>query len=222
MNTIFPSPAEISNSMEQISDICKIAWTKGIMAGWSGNASLRFSRNPELVLITAAGTAKGRLSPADFLLITMQGETISGNGKASSESQLHTFLYKKWSGIGAILHTHPPFMQALELWLKKKATVDAKGPGEQFLNLDLYEARIWRKRLFLGEDYLPGTPDLALGAIKGIEREYHKNGDAGDPDLPFAVWLPRHGLCAAAQTPEDCLCLTEELEHLARIQLLQR
>lgn len=222
MNMILPSPADVSSSIEQIRDICKIAWTKGIMAGWSGNASLRISSAPELMLITAAGSAKGRLNAGDFLLISVQGEIISGDGRASSESQLHTFLYKKWSGVGAILHTHPPFMQALELWLQKEASVSAKAPEEQFLNLALYEARIWRERLYFAEDYPPGTSELALGAIKGIERKCCEKGKRGEPDLPFAVWLPHHGLCAAAKNPKDCLCLTEELEHLAQIQLLSR
>ena len=35
-----------------------------------------------------------------------------------------------------------------------------------------------------------------------------------------AVWMAGHGLCSTGASLAEALCLTEELEHLAAIQLL--
>lgn len=217
MNPYFPDPAEITRSVKRIMDICKVAWEKGLMAGWSGNASVRLPDNPGLLVITASGSPKGMLETDDCLLINLKGEKLAGKGKASSESQLHTILYEGFPEIQAILHTHPPFLQALELAMN--AAVKAGGfPGENFLKMKLHEAQIWRHHLHFAENYPPGSAELAQSAIKGIRDDLER--ETREAALPLAVWLPGHGLCAAAGNLKDCLCLTEEMEHLAQVRLL--
>jgi methylthioribulose-1-phosphate dehydratase len=75
--------------------------------GWcpatSGNFSVRLDET--CCAITASGRDKGRLSVADILLVDLAGE-VQGAGQASAETLLHTSLYRRSGGIGAVLHTH--------------------------------------------------------------------------------------------------------------------
>ena len=218
MNMDLPYPSEITHIVQQIMTICQLAWEKGFMAGWSGNASIRLATNPQLLLITASGSPKGLLESEDCLLINLKGEKLSGKGKASSESQLHTVLYENCPQLKAILHTHPPYLQALELSLEDMENNSVNMLNEKMLNVKLHEAQIWRKHLHFAGDYPPGSSELADSALKAIRA---KEGETiSKLALPLAIWLPRHGLCAMAENLKACLCLTEEIEHLAQVQLL--
>lgn len=203
-------------ALKEIQDICHIAGKKGFMSGWSGNASTRVSSNEGHVIITAAGKAKGRLKNEDCLLINLKGNKLQGRGRASSESKLHTYIYEKWPNIKAILHTHPPFLQALELKLGQiKSRPNLK---EELLNMPLHEATMWTGRLCVAENYYPGSEELAISAVEAVVKDIVKANE--EPSLPFAIWLPGHGLCVAGLDLESCLCLTEEFEHLGRVRLL--
>lgn len=216
MEPIFPDPEEITQSVKQIMTICRLAWEKGFMAGWSGNASIRLSKNPQILLITSSGSAKGLLETDDCLLINLKGEKLSGKAKASSESGLHTILYESLPEASAILHTHPPYLQALELSLSNEKTCTTGFLMKKLLNINLHEALIWRKHLRFAENYPPGSSELAESAATAIME------DKKEPSLPLAIWLPQHGLCTMAENLKTCLCLTEEIEHLAQVQLLSR
>lgn len=213
------NPAETGKALKQILDICRSASEKGLMAGWSGNASVRLETDPDLLLITGAGKAKGRLGPDDCPLISLKGRKLSGKARISSESRLHTLIYETLPAIKAILHSHPPYLQALELALTEERALAGDLWKEKFLDLKLHEAAVWRARLVFSIEYPPGSEELARSALEALKKKLAENSGAL---LPFAVWLPKHGLCAVGERLEDCLCLTEELEHLALTQLMSR
>ena len=66
---------------------------------------------------------------------------------------------------------------------------------------------MWRARLGFAPALPPGTKELADAVARA------------SLDHP-AVWMAGHGLCSTGATLAEALCLTEELEHLAAIQLL--
>ena len=210
-------PAELNEDLNEIIRICGIAWQKGLMAGWSGNASLRLGISPQRLLITSSGSPKGFLQAHDMLIIDLQGKKMAGKANPSSESRLHTLLYERFPQIAAILHTHPPFLQALELALRER-WLEYHDLKQHFLNVKLYESELWRPHLAFAEACPPGSPQLAYSAAEAILQNEEKTAEA--LCLPLAIWLPGHGLCAAGKKLLDCLCLTEELEHLAQTQLL--
>ena len=88
---------------------------QGLVAGSSGNASLRLPDNgPEnsdagLVLITPMHRPYRQLSPGDLAVINLEGEPVEEELPPSSEAALHLRLYKTRKDIGAILHTHSIF-----------------------------------------------------------------------------------------------------------------
>lgn len=203
MNT---APEYMEKAAGIMIDMAARAWRQGMLAGFSGNLSMRLPDGR--VLLTCAGTAKGRLTQDDLVLLTLSGEIppACAQKRPSSESGLHLAIYGAYQGCRAILHTHPPYLQALELKL---------GQNEGFLNLDLYEASLWRGRMATVPPVPPGDPALAMSCVAAMQKKF-----GAQPDWPCGAWLARHGLCAIGETLSECLAFSEELEHLARIQLL--
>lgn len=195
------SPSLLAEAVESLADCCRIAWREGMMRGWSGNASLRLGGK---MLITASGAAKGHLRPGQCVLMELDGSGICGGSKPSSEWRVHSALYAAMPQGRAILHTHPRALQALELALAEKGEWPAR-----FLDLPLYEAGMWRGCLRIAPALAPGGEELARAAAAVMTPR----------EPPCAVWLQGHGLCALGATLEEALCLTEELEHLAEVQL---
>lgn len=202
------------NLVAELITACNIAWQKGLMSGFSGNASLRINRDK--FLVTAAGCRKGQLKADDFLVVNGEGEILSGNGVPSSESAMHLAAYESAPLCNAVLHTHPLYLQILE----EKGGLNAFRNGI-FWNLSLYEAKMWLPKFFIAEDSPPGTRQVGEG-IRKIVNQYvgqDKTSLAHDSLnlFPMAIWMPNHGLCALGKTLEEALGITEELEHLAHI-----
>lgn len=174
---------------------------RGFVAGWSGNIS---ARRDNVIIITRAGASKGDLQIPDLLVLDLSGRIMGGQAKPSSETPLHLALYGKLKDCRAILHTHPRHLQALDLALEDGSMTD-------FLNIPLYEADVWRQRLYFTPALPPGSTRLAEVCAAALPDE--------KVPFPAAIWLRRHGLCAFGDNLDDALHLTEELEHLAAIQL---
>ena len=189
--------------VEEIRDVCRDAWTQGLLSGCNGNASRRLPAPHEgIACLTCTGAAKGRLAPQNCCLVEIESAAPLHGGPASTESGMHLAIYSAKPQCGAILHTHPRRLLALSLRLEKE------GQGlEEFLRLPLFEANVWRARLGFAPALPPGTAELADAVARA------------SLDHP-AVWMAGHGLCSTGATLAEALCLTEELEHLAAIQLL--
>lgn len=201
---------DLNKAMNDLRSVCRTAWKEGMMAGWSGNASLRLPRDVELILITASGAAKGALKPDHCIVINTSGEVVEGTGRPSSEMGLHLALYDALPHCGAILHGHPVHLQALGEML---IPAGERQRQNDFLNLNLYEAQIWRKRLYFTPAVEPGVEAVATEAVKAL------GCNPAAIELPAAIWLSGHGICTMGKNLLDALCMAEELEHLAAIQL---
>lgn len=193
-------PSISSDIVEEFRSVCRDAWKQGLLSGCNGNASRRLGGSaPELACVTRSGAAKGRLAAADCCLMDIAtGATVSG-GPASTESGMHLAIYRTRPDCKAILHTHPRRLLALSLRLA--------GRQEDFLRLPLFEAEVWRAKLGFAPALPPGTNELAEAVALATS----------DKD---AVWMAGHGLCCLGRTLAEALCLAEELEHLAALQIL--
>lgn len=101
--------------------------------GWapatSGNYSARLADGT--VAITTSGRDKGRLVPADIMVVDTVGEPLTPGQRASAETLLHTSLYRTYPELGAVLHTHSIDGVSLSRWLL--------GRGQDTLVLTNYE-----------------------------------------------------------------------------------
>ena len=89
-------------SSEEIIKVGKRLYEQKLTYGTSGNISMLLENGQ--ILITGTGTRLGYLSKEDVVLITKDGDDISGH--ASSERYLHCAIYKKRPDVKAIIHVH--------------------------------------------------------------------------------------------------------------------
>ena len=78
------------------------------LAGLTPATSSNFSRrlDDRHAAITVSGRDKGRLTEADIMVVDFDGNAIGSDHRPSAETLLHTQLYRRFPGIGCVLHTH--------------------------------------------------------------------------------------------------------------------
>lgn len=72
-----------------------------------GNAS-EINRELGLVVIKPSGVAYEELAPDNMVVTDLEGNVVEGDLRPSSDLQTHLELYKAWSEVGGIVHTHSP------------------------------------------------------------------------------------------------------------------
>ncbi|TDC82866.1 methylthioribulose 1-phosphate dehydratase [Micromonospora sp. KC606] len=124
-----PHPVDAANGL---SVMARHLYDLGWMPGTSGNVSVRFDQ--DLVLITASGLGKGRLTAADTVLVRADtGEPVRpGAARPSAETSIHLALYRAFPAVGAVVHAHPPYATALA-----SRTARAGGALVRFSDLEL-------------------------------------------------------------------------------------
>ena len=78
------------------------------LAGWTPATSSNFSRrlDERHAAITVSGRDKGRLTEADIMVVDFDGNAVGSEHRPSAETLLHTQLYRRFPGVGCVLHTH--------------------------------------------------------------------------------------------------------------------
>lgn len=77
----------------------------GLVVFTWGNASERDPESGHLV-IKPSGVAYEHMKASDMVVLDAEGKVIEGNLKPSSDAPTHVVLYKNFTGIGGIVHTH--------------------------------------------------------------------------------------------------------------------
>ncbi|MCC6366651.1 MAG: L-ribulose-5-phosphate 4-epimerase [Bryobacterales bacterium] len=78
---------------------------RGLVLYTFGNAS-GIDRGAGLVVIKPSGLPYDRMTPADLVIVDLQGEIIEGAMRPSSDLPTHLVLYNAFPAIRAIVHTH--------------------------------------------------------------------------------------------------------------------
>ncbi len=78
---------------------------RGLVVYTWGNAS-GIDREKGLVVIKPSGVEYNELKAEDMVVIDLEGNIVEGNYMPSSDTATHLVLYKAFSEIGGIVHTH--------------------------------------------------------------------------------------------------------------------
>jgi L-ribulose-5-phosphate 4-epimerase len=100
-----------------------VAWT-------SGNVS---ARDPEsgLVVIKPSGLKYSELSPANMVVVDIEGDIVEGDLKPSSDTASHLYIYRQRPDINGIVHTHSRYATAFAA-LGKSIPVYLTAQGDEF------------------------------------------------------------------------------------------
>lgn len=162
----------------------------GLTTGTGGNLSiLNYER--QLVAISPSGIEYREVTPEDVVVVDMNGTTVEGGLKPSSEMGLHLALYKERPDMLAVVHTHSPYATTV-------ACLGREIPAVHYL------VGFSGHKVPLAPYATFGTPELAENVARAI----------GDNN---AVLLANHGLITVGRNLSTAFAAAEEIEFVARI-----
>ncbi len=83
----------------------------GLVLFTFGNASV-VDRERRVFAIKPSGVPYATLKPEDIVIVDFETNVVEGSKRPSSDTKTHALLFKKWTGIGGIVHTHSTYATA--------------------------------------------------------------------------------------------------------------
>lgn len=96
---------------EEVARTARQMVSSGLVTETSGNVSVRTPEGD--VLVTPSGLAYEVLKPEDVVLVSFEGKVLEGSLAPSSETPIHTGIYRLRPQAGAVVHTHSPYATTL-------------------------------------------------------------------------------------------------------------
>ena len=84
---------------------------RGLVMFTFGNAS-GFDQASGLVVIKPSGVAYDAMTPGDLVITDLEGKTVEGSLRASSDLLTHVVIYRSFEGVGGVVHTHSRYATA--------------------------------------------------------------------------------------------------------------
>lgn len=190
------SMTEEARLREQICDLAKSLFDRGLTHGSTGNISARISDGG--LLVSPTGTSFGRLDPSRLSRFDSNGRHVDGD-KPTKEMPLHSAFYDTRSQAGAVVHLHSCHAVAWSM-MPDVNEDDFLPPLTPYAIMQL-------GRVKLLPFFRPGDP--AMG--EAVRRLAGKR---------TAVMLANHGPVVAGKDVEAACNAIEELEATARLAML--
>ena len=177
---------------EEVARVAKQLIDSGLVTGTSGNVS---ARTPEGdVLVTPSGIDYEVLKPEDVVLVDVEGMVLEGSLEPSSETPMHTGVYRARAKVGAVVHTHSIYATTL-------ACLGWPIPPVHYMLTTLSEDG----QVPLAPYTTYGTEELAGYASDAL-------GESRN-----ACLLQNHGTITVGESPEEAFARTVVLEEMAEI-----
>jgi L-ribulose-5-phosphate 4-epimerase len=96
---------------------------RGLVLYTFGNAS-GISREDGLVVIKPSGVAYNQMKPSDLVVLNLEGALVEGTLRPSSDLPTHLALYRAFTHIGGVVHTHS---RAATTWAQASLEIPCLG-----------------------------------------------------------------------------------------------
>lgn len=177
---------------EDISRIARRMSASGLVVGTAGNVS---ARTPDgNVLVTPSGLDYSEIEPEDVALVSLDGRFLEGPFAPSSETPMHTGIYRARPRAGGVVHTHARFSTTL-------ACLHLEVPPVHYMLAALSE----EGKVPLASYATYGTDELARNVSEALGGVHH------------ACLLQNHGTITVGETPAEAYSRTEVLEEMAEL-----
>lgn len=178
-----------------IVEVGRRCYDRGYLAASDGNISLRLDGG--VIAATPSGLCKGRLQPADVVLLDPTGRLLEGSRAASSEILLHLDIYRHRPDVAAVVHAHP-----------------VVATGFAVARLPLAACVLPEIALALGDVPLapyatPSTPEVPASIRPKLANHN-------------AFLLANHGTVTLGATLDEAYYRLEKVEQFAQIMLVAR
>lgn len=182
---------------------------RGLVIYTWGNVS-GIDRERGIVAIKPSGVDYAELSPEKMVLVDLDGRVVEGELRPSSDTPTHLELYRRFTNIGGITHTHSTNAVAFA-----QAHMDIPCYGTT--HADYFAGAIPCTR-DLTEAEVDGDYELATGRV--IAETFETHGI--DPTHTPAVLCASHGPFAWGKDAAQSVYHAAVLEEVARMALLTR
>lgn len=167
-------------------------YNTGLVAGTSGNISMRNPDKEDSFFITPSSMAYDQIQEHDIVEINSKGEPYIKGQRPSSEWQMHVSVYQRFEKYNAIVHTHSTFATSFAV-------------THENIPLILIEMK----------PYLGGDLHVAPYRPAGTK-------ELGEVILPYledrnSCLLANHGTISCGETLEDAFMAAEYVEDAAKI-----
>jgi L-ribulose-5-phosphate 4-epimerase len=172
-----------------------------------GNAS-GVDRKAGVMAIKPSGVAYDQLKPADIVIVSLEtGKIVEGTARPSSDTPTHLELYRSFSKLGGIVHTHS---RSATCFAQARMDIPCLGTT----HADHFRGTVPVTRPLTDEE-VRGDYELNTGTL--IVECFRSRGISPD-DVP-AVLVANHGPFAWGSTPQKSVENAVVLEAIADMQL---
>ena len=91
---------------------------------WGNVSGIDRSGSQPLVIIKPSGVDYATMSASDLVITDLDGKTVEGTLRPSSDLDTHTLLYREFPQIGGVVHTHSEFATA---WAQANRAIPCLG-----------------------------------------------------------------------------------------------
>ena len=162
----------------------------GLTESTGGNLS-RLDLETGLIAIKPSSIPYEKIKVEDVVIVDRNGKVIEGKLKPSSETPMHTYIYRKRPNVKAIIHTHAPYSTILAV-INKELPIITQDLA-MFVTGETVKVAPFRT---------PGSEDLGK-----IAEEF-----LGESDI---VLLQNHGTLAVGESLQMAYAATWALERAA-------
>ena len=117
------SKASLNDLREEVLEANLELVRRGLVLYTFGNAS-GIDRDKALVVIKPSGVPYNKMKPEHLVVSDLSGKIVEGKLRPSSDLPTHLVLYKAFSNIGGIVHTHSEYATA---WAQARREIPCFG-----------------------------------------------------------------------------------------------
>ena len=179
-------------------------YRSGLVPSTFGNVS-GIDRNKSLVAIKPSGVSYKKLTPEDMVIVDLNGDKVEGELNPSLDTKTHIELYKAFSDIGGVTHTHSIYASA---WAQARKPIPCFGTT----HADFFYGEVPCTKIIsdgsILKDYELETGKLIVNTFKS--KDYHS---------VKAVLVACHGPFSWGDDAEEAVDVSIALEEIAKIAL---
>jgi L-ribulose-5-phosphate 4-epimerase len=180
---------------------------RGLAIYTFGNVSA-CDRARGVMAIKPSGVDYAKLQAEDLVVLDLSGAIVEGKLRPSSDTPTHLVLYREWTGIGAVVHTHSTYATA---WAQARLAIPIYGTTHAD---------------HLAED----VPCTAIMSDAAVERDYEVETGRQilecfsnrNPLHTPMVLVAGHAPFTWGETPAKAVYNAAVLEELARMAFITR
>jgi L-ribulose-5-phosphate 4-epimerase len=176
----------------------------GLVTLTFGNVS-GFDRAKGMMGIKPSGVGYAQLKPRDVVLVDLDGRRAEGRLHPSTDAPTHLALYRAFSGIGGVTHTHSPFAT---MFAQARRPIPCLGTTHaDHFNGEVPVTRALRRKEVAGS-YEANTGRVIVERFRKL-----------DPTEMPGVLVAHHGPFTWGRTAAESLTNSVALELVAQIAL---